>query len=86
MAGTGIVERLDDKVKNTSVALGKALAKAGYGLVTGGWPGVDELTARSFAADLEQLGLRGGVPRTGYSLGPGRVCICWRGWPVDRWR
>lgn len=57
VAGTGIVERLDDKVKSTSVALGKALASAGYGLVTGGWPGVDDMTARNFAMKLEELGL-----------------------------
>jgi hypothetical protein len=57
VAGTGNVKLLDNKVKSTSVALGKALAKAGYGLITGGWPGVDELTARNFAIELEQLGL-----------------------------
>ena len=34
--------------------LGEKLARGGYGLVTGGWPGVDELTARSFARELER--------------------------------
>jgi hypothetical protein len=36
--------------------LGETLARSGYGLVTGGWPGVDELTARSFARELEREG------------------------------
>jgi hypothetical protein len=62
VAGTGgwwvakIKGKLDDKLEQTCSALGASLARAGYGLVTGGWPGVDESTARSFARELEQSG------------------------------
>jgi hypothetical protein len=60
VAGTGVswMRKLGEKVEQTSSTLGLSLARSGYGLVTGGWPGVDELTSRSFARELE----RGGVP------------------------
>jgi TIR domain-containing protein len=55
VAGTGGVRhKLDDKLQQTSMALGASLARSGYGIVTGGWPGVDEVTARSFARELER--------------------------------
>lgn len=58
VAGTGVVKRqLDDKLKQTCMALGASLARSGYGIVTGGWPGVDELTARTFARELEHNGI-----------------------------
>lgn len=54
VAGTGSARRkLDDKLEHTCLALGASLARSGYGIVTGGWPGVDEMTARSFARELE---------------------------------
>jgi hypothetical protein len=60
VAGTGSRWRkieLDEKVKQTCISLGQSLARSGYGVVTGGWPGVDDLTSRSFARELEHLGI-----------------------------
>lgn len=55
VAGTGTSKRkLDGKLEQTCIALGTSLARAGYGIVTGGWPGVDDVTARSFARELER--------------------------------
>ena len=55
VAGTGTTRRkLDEKLQETCIALGTSLARSGFGIVTGGWPGVDELTARSFARELER--------------------------------
>ncbi|MBK7614352.1 MAG: CHAT domain-containing protein [Burkholderiales bacterium] len=51
VAGTGS-SRLSNKLLRTAEALGAALARSGYGLVTGGWPGVDEAVARRFAEEL----------------------------------
>jgi hypothetical protein len=48
---------LDEKLQQTCIALGESLARTGYGVVTGGWRGVDELTSRSFARELERAGL-----------------------------
>jgi TIR domain len=63
VAGTGSKWRklfkwrkLNDKLQQTCMVLGETLARSGYGLVTGGWPGVDELTARSFARELDRQG------------------------------
>jgi len=36
----------------TSTYLGSRLAAEGYGLITGGWPGVDETVARAFASTV----------------------------------
>ncbi|HEX2832681.1 MAG TPA: SAV_2336 N-terminal domain-related protein [Thermoanaerobaculia bacterium] len=55
VAGTGTYE-LTDVEQSTSVILGRKLARAGYSLLTGGARGVDHLTARSFATELEILG------------------------------
>ncbi len=59
VAGTGAspMRKLGEKVEQTSSTLGLSLARFGYGLVTGGWPGVDELTSRSFARELELNGI-----------------------------
>lgn len=55
VAGTGTSKRkLDEKLEQTCIALGTSLARSGYGIVTGGWPGVDDVTARSFAHELER--------------------------------
>jgi hypothetical protein len=53
VAGTG-TQKLDEKLEKTCIALGTSLARSGYGIVTGGWPGVDEVTARSFAGEAER--------------------------------
>jgi hypothetical protein len=59
VAGTGTNWRkLDEKLEQTCIALGESLAFGGYGVVTGGWPGVDELTSRTFARALERAGLQ----------------------------
>jgi hypothetical protein len=63
VAGTGIRtglkgllnQNLDEKLVDTCTALGSSLARSGYGIVTGGWLGVDENTSRSFARELEHL-------------------------------
>jgi hypothetical protein len=47
-------QKLDDKLKQTCIALGGSLARAGYGVVTGGWSGVDELISRTFAQELHR--------------------------------
>jgi hypothetical protein len=59
VAGTGTSEwqKLDEKVQRTCIALGESLARAGYGVVTGGWRGVDDLTSRSFARELERFSI-----------------------------
>jgi hypothetical protein len=55
IAGTGTTKRkLEEKLEQTCIALGASLSRSGYGIVTGGWPGVDEVTARSFARELER--------------------------------
>lgn len=56
VAGTGNIEEIGAKERETCAQLGSALAEANYGLVTGGWPGVDELTLRSFAQTLTTRG------------------------------
>jgi hypothetical protein len=53
VAGTGS-SRLGNKVRRAAEVLGAALARSGYGLVTGGWPGVDEAVARRFADEQKR--------------------------------
>jgi predicted Rossmann-fold nucleotide-binding protein len=48
--------KLPDIVHWTAYGLGRAMARAGCRLVTGGWIGVDHLVARGFTAELEYLG------------------------------
>lgn len=48
VAGTG-VEALSPELKAAAEALGRALAAAGFGLVTCGWPGVDEVVGAAFS-------------------------------------
>lgn len=47
---------LPEKIVLTSKRLGRELADAGFGLVTGGWPGVDHHVARAFAEGLKEAG------------------------------
>jgi predicted Rossmann-fold nucleotide-binding protein len=47
---------MNERLRLTSTGLGEMLAKEGYGVVTGGWPGVDEMVARSFAKLLTSHG------------------------------
>jgi SLOG cluster4 family len=55
VAGSGR-DVLPPRIAETSRRLGRALATAKVGLITGGWPGVDEVVARAFAESL------GGAP------------------------
>lgn len=54
VAGTGY-SRLSNKARRAAEALGTLLARSGYGLVTGGWLGVDEAVARSFADEQQRV-------------------------------
>ncbi|WP_418132164.1 hypothetical protein ABL849_33480 (plasmid) [Variovorax sp. 375MFSha3.1] len=53
IAGTGDKSKLSLKLTRTCEALGIGLARGGYGLVTGAWPGVDQAVIRSFVEELE---------------------------------
>lgn len=53
VAGSGGKNRLSAKVTQTCEALGVGLARAGYGLITSAWAGVDQTTIRSFIEELE---------------------------------
>jgi 1,4-alpha-glucan branching enzyme len=54
VAGLGTYD-LPTKVLETSERLGEMLAKEGYGLIVGGWPGVDHVVARKFVEVLTQF-------------------------------
>ncbi|MEI7730995.1 MAG: hypothetical protein WCO56_15575 [Verrucomicrobiota bacterium] len=51
VAGSG--RRLSDKLVKTCEQFGQELAEADFGLVTGGWPGVDYFVAKAFAEKLK---------------------------------
>jgi len=50
-------EKLEGKQEWLADAIGSLLAANGYGLLYGGWPGVDEITARAFRRALEKENL-----------------------------
>ncbi|MBI5633478.1 MAG: TIR domain-containing protein [Nitrospirae bacterium] len=52
VAGTGSIE-LPSAVYWTSKEIGKAIAQKGYGLIVGGWSGVDYVTAEAFSIELQ---------------------------------
>lgn len=56
VAGTGVKRGFTSEIEALSRKLGELLMKAQCGLVTGGWPGVDEWVARSFAETAHKLG------------------------------
>lgn len=56
LAGTGDRE-LHDTERWMAEALAAELAKQGYGLMVGGWPGVDEAATHVFAACLADMGI-----------------------------
>ena len=56
VAGTGRQQGLNGPTALLAGAFGKALAEQGFGLVVGGWPGVDYLVAQGFARALEGTG------------------------------
>lgn len=53
VAGTGGQTGLPQETSWSAEAVGRSIARAGFGLVTGGWPGVDYLTASAFASSPE---------------------------------
>ncbi|WP_437310655.1 SIR2 family protein [Sorangium sp. So ce388] len=55
VAGTGAANQLSAEAAAVASALGAALAEAGHGLVTGGWPGVDCSVAHAYVAALRRL-------------------------------
>lgn len=57
VAGTGVISHLNNKIESVSIELGKRLAQNGFALTTGGWPGVDEIVARSFSEELYKVEL-----------------------------
>lgn len=52
VAGTARLSIFSEKLKDTSEDLGRLLARNQFGLVTGGWPGVDDAVARAFAREI----------------------------------
>lgn len=57
VAGTGRLSFFSTGLEQTAQYLGKQLATNGHGLVTGGWPGVDEIVARAFWEVSSEQGL-----------------------------
>lgn len=55
VAGTGAPRGFSPELEALSRKLGEGLISARCGLVTGGWPGVDEWVARSFADTAHKL-------------------------------
>lgn len=55
VAGTGAPRGFSPKLEALARQLGERLVSARCGLVTGGWPGVDEWVARSFAETAYKL-------------------------------
>jgi predicted Rossmann-fold nucleotide-binding protein len=54
VAGTGTPRAFSPELEALSRSLGQALMTQRCGLVTGGWPGVDEWVARSFSESAQQ--------------------------------
>jgi hypothetical protein len=57
ISGTGTHE-IEPVQRWTAERLGREAARRHFGLITGGWPGVDHVAARGFAAELERIGGR----------------------------
>lgn len=53
VAGSG-PGRIPTNIVSTSERLGRELADAGFGLISGGWPGVDHIVSRSFAEAVKE--------------------------------
>jgi predicted Rossmann-fold nucleotide-binding protein len=56
VAGTGRRSGLLPSICFLADEMGRAFARKGYGLVVGGWPGVDHIVARAFAESLRGRG------------------------------
>jgi hypothetical protein len=54
VAGSGTNSPLPEKIVEVSRRLGRGLADSGFGLISGGWRGVDHIVARSFAEAVKE--------------------------------
>jgi len=52
VVGTGIPSDLNASERLAARAIGKFLAQYQYGLITGGWPGVDEIVTKSYIDEI----------------------------------
>lgn len=57
VAGTGLVHGTPIEDVNAAKAIGSELARNRYGLITGGWPGVDYIATESFINQIINAGL-----------------------------
>ena len=57
VAGTGLVEGTPMEDMYAAKEIGSELAKHRYGLITGGWPGVDYLTTEAFISEINKAQL-----------------------------
>ncbi|HEX7939475.1 MAG TPA: hypothetical protein VF483_10855, partial [Gemmatimonadaceae bacterium] len=57
IAGTGLVDGTPIEDINAARAIGAELARHRYGLITGGWDGVDYIATDAFVKQLTRLGL-----------------------------
>jgi hypothetical protein len=57
VAGTGLRAGVPEPAVLAAEEVGAALARADLGLVTGGWPGIDQIVARTFGDGLKSRGV-----------------------------
>jgi predicted Rossmann-fold nucleotide-binding protein len=57
VAGTGLIHGTPTEDVNVAKAVGAELARYRYGLITGGWPGVDYIATESFINQIIKSGL-----------------------------
>ena len=57
VVGTGIPWCLSCSERLAASAIGKSLAQYQYGLITGGWPGVDEIVTKSYISHMKSRNL-----------------------------
>lgn len=57
IAGTGLRDGIAEPTVLAAEEVGRALARADLGVVTGGWPGVDHIVARTFSEALRARGI-----------------------------
>jgi hypothetical protein len=58
VAGTGLVHGTPTEDVHAARAVGAELARSRYGLITGGWPGVDHVATEAFIEELLRAGLK----------------------------
>jgi hypothetical protein len=56
VAGTGLVDGTPIEDINAARAIGAELARSRYGLITGGWAGVDHIATEAFVTQLTRSG------------------------------